>query len=127
MGVRGARPKPTLLRLVQGNPGKRAIPEGEPDPGGAPTMPKWLKGRGALLWEEVVRFAFWLTQADSYKLASWCDRQADFERLRKQWTAADRREHRAAGSELGLDPSSRARMGAKDTGGKKDDPAKGYF
>jgi phage terminase small subunit len=128
MGTRGPKPKPTHLKLVAGNAGRRPLPENEPDPGGKPVKPKWLKGRGAALWDEVMQFAFWLSVADSYKLASWCDRQAEFERGRKTWTAADRREHRSAGSELGLDPSSRARMGAPPDGGKKkDDPAGAYF
>jgi hypothetical protein len=68
---RGRKPKPTQLKLVTGNPGERTSPKGEPDPGGKPIKPKWLKGRGATLWNEVVGFAFWLTQADSYKLAAW--------------------------------------------------------
>lgn len=124
--IRGARPKPTALRLVEGNRGHRRIPEGEPVPVGKPVKPAWLKGRPAALWDEVMGFAFWLTVADSYKLAAWCDRQRDFERQRKTWTAADRREHRSAGSELGLDPSSRARMGTKD-GAKKKDSTDHYF
>jgi hypothetical protein len=72
-------------------------------------------------------FAFWLTQADSYKLAAWCDRQADFENNREHWTAADRREHRSAGSELGLDPASRTRLGALKDPRRKDDLASKYF
>lgn len=127
MAIRGVKPKPTQLRLVEGNAGKRPLPVDEPTPAGRPSMPKWLKGRGALLWAEVLAFAFWLTEADSYKLASWCDRQADFERRRKSWTAADRREHRAAGSELGFDPASRARMGNGAADAPKSDPAAKYF
>jgi phage terminase small subunit len=114
MGIRGAKPKPTHLKLVMGNPGDRPLPEGEPDPGGRPVKPKWLTGkRASALWDEVMGFAFWLTQADTYKLAAWCDRQAEFEvkKNRRAWTAADRREHRSLGSELGLDPASRARLG----------------
>jgi hypothetical protein len=81
-------------------------------PRGRPVRPKWLKGRGASLWDEVVAFAFWLTIADSYKLAHWCDREAFFEnkRNRDDATAADRREHRMSGSELGLDNAARTRM-----------------
>lgn len=127
MGVRGPKPKPTHLKLVEGNAGKRALPTDEPTPDGKPVKPKWLKGRGAALWDEVLTFAFWLTVADSYKLAGWCDRQAQFERERKTWTAADRREHRSSGSELGLDPASRARMGKPPDGGKKNDPSSQYF
>jgi phage terminase small subunit len=82
-------------------------------PENPPVKPKWLTGRGAALWEDLVRMAFWLREPDSFKLAAWCDRQAEFEKpeCRAEWTASDRREHRALGSELGLDPSSRARMG----------------
>lgn len=129
MAVRGARPTPTHLKLVTGNPGKRALPEGEPMPAGSPVRPAWLRGKRALaLWDELARIAFWLTEADSYKLAAWCDRQADFEiaTRRKAWTAADRREHRSLGSELGLDPSSRARLGTEQRAPKKDAADK-YF
>jgi phage terminase small subunit len=109
----GQRPTPTLIKLARGNPGKRPLPEAEPMPENPPVMPKWLEGRGAQLWDELVRVAFWLREPDSYKLAAWCDRQAEYEKpeCRAEWTAADRREHRSLGSELGLDPSSRARMG----------------
>jgi phage terminase small subunit len=112
MAIGGNRPKPSVLKLIAGNPGGRRLHD-EPIPRGKPRKPAWLTGRGAELWTEVSGFGFWLTVADAYKLASWCDRQADFEnpRKRSKWTAADRREHRAAGSELGLDPSSRARLG----------------
>lgn len=126
----GQRPKPTLLRVVQGNPGKRPVPENEPMPEGAPVKPIWLRRQRAVaLWDEVLAFAFWLTVADSYKLAAWCDRQADFEivKSRKEWTAADRREHRSLGSELGFDPTSRARMGSNAGGSQKKDPADKYF
>jgi phage terminase small subunit len=127
MAVRGAKPKPTHLKLVEGNRGNRPMPQGEPMPTGNPIMPKWLRGRGAALWAEVMSFAFWLTEADSFKLAAWCDRQGEFERKRKEWTAADRREHRAAGSELGFDPASRARMGTKSYGAKSQDPAEEFL
>jgi phage terminase small subunit len=110
MTIRGRKPKPPHLKLVAGNPGRRPIPDAGPDPGGKPSMPAWLEGRGAELWREVFSFASWLTVADSYKLAAWCDRQAQFETDRATWSAADRREHRSAGSELGLDPSSRQRL-----------------
>jgi phage terminase small subunit len=120
-GVRGGqRPTPAWLKVVTGNPGKREIPTTEPQVEGDPVKPSWLTGRAAELWNEVLKFAFWLSLADSYKLAAWCDRQAEFEKPRKRqkWTASDRREHRSLGSELGLDPSSRARMALNDPSAK---------
>jgi phage terminase small subunit len=111
--LRGQKPTATVIKLATGNRGKRALPVGEPMLEDPPVMPKWLKGRGAELWRDIVRIAFWLREPDSYKLAAWCDRQAEFEKPSKRaaWRAADRREHRSLGSELGLDPTSRARMG----------------
>ncbi len=126
----GQRPKPAILKIVEGNPGGRPIPTDEPAPGGEPVMPRWLRRQRAIaLWDEVTGFAYWLTVADSYKLAAWCDRQADFERSRKKWTVSDRREHRTLGSEIGLDPSSRARMGSPNVKPKQQqqDPAAKYF
>jgi len=39
----GNRPKPTALKLLQGNPGRRPINKAEPKPKrGIPAMPKWL-------------------------------------------------------------------------------------
>src|SRR5262245_47712855 len=116
----GQRPTPTLIKLARGNPGKRRLPESEPMPEDPLAKPEWLDGRGAQLWDELVRVAFWLREPDSYKLAAWCDRQAEFEKpeCRAKWTAADRREHRSLGSELGLDPSSRARIGMAPNGKK---------
>lgn len=118
MAIRGAKPKPTHLHVVTATFRRDRHAEGEPDPGGRPIRPRWLRKRRALaLWDEVLTFAFWLTVADGYKLAAWCDRQAEFENSRSGWTASDRREHRSLGSELGLDPSSRARLG-HSAGGK---------
>lgn len=47
---RGRKPKPTRLRELQGNPGKRRLPQGEPVPAGdMPPMPR------GLLWDEAQR------------------------------------------------------------------------
>jgi len=106
MAVRGRKPLPSHLRRIAG---RRARPSDEPTLAAQPLKPGWLTGRGSEIWDEVLAFTSWLTVADSYKLASWCDRQAEFESAttRRKWTASDRREHRSAASELGLDPSSR--------------------
>jgi len=73
-------------------------------PDNKPSKPAWLTGRGAELFHEIVGFATWLTVADSYKLAAWCDRHAEYEQSGKgaTWTASDRSDHRAAASDLGL-------------------------
>ena len=119
MAIRGRKPTATLIKLAAGNPGRRPLPKGELQVSGKPVKPAWLGGRGSALWDEVMGFAYWLTLADGYKLAAWCDRQAEFERNREHWTAADRREHRSAGSELGLDPASRTRLDCEEVPIKK--------
>jgi phage terminase small subunit len=129
MATRGTKPKPTHLRIIEGNREHRALPVNEPKVGNKPEKPLYLKGRAAALWDEVLTFAFWLTFADSYKLAAWCESQAEFEvfRKRKMWSVAMRREHRSAGSELGFDPSSRTRLGNDPIGNRSEDPAEKYF
>jgi hypothetical protein len=127
MAVRGQRPKPAHLKLVEGNPGKRPIPKAEPTVSGKPAKPKYLKGRSAELWDEVLESAVWLTTVDAYKLANWCQMEADRERNGEKWSEARRREWRSAGSEMLLDPIARARMGIKQDGATHKDPAEEFF
>lgn len=126
MAIRGQKPKATQLRLVTGNAGHRPIPEAEPVPEGSPIKPKKLKGRPAKLWEEVIAIAFWLSAADGYKLHIWCELQAEFESSPAKMVSARISQLRAIGSELGLDPSSRARLGQGDAGKPKEKADK-YF
>ena len=42
MGARGPAPEPTALKILAGNPGKRKLPENEPQPQGTPICPAWL-------------------------------------------------------------------------------------
>lgn len=50
--MRGRKPKPTALRLLQGNPGKRAINRNEPKPAPVDTIdpPETLKGEARDEW-----------------------------------------------------------------------------
>ena len=43
MATRGRKPKPTHLKVLAGNPGKRPLPKNEPKPKPiAPRCPQWL-------------------------------------------------------------------------------------
>jgi phage terminase small subunit len=117
----------SLLKLLEGNPGKRPIPKTEPIVTGTPAKPKYLKGRSAELWDEVLESAVWLTKVDTYKLANWCQMEADRERNGGKWSEARRREWRSAGSEMLLDPIARARLGIKQDGATQKDPAEEFF
>ena len=56
----GRRPTPTHLKIVRGNPGKRALPENEPQPTlGSPVPPVWLSDDAKVQWG---RFSVWLEQ-----------------------------------------------------------------
>jgi len=77
-----------------------------------------LKGRPAQLWDAVAEFAFWLAAVDGYKLHIWCELQAEFEQRPDRMLSSRIAQLRAVGTELGLDPASRARLKtrpAKDT------------
>jgi hypothetical protein len=131
MAVRGAKPKPAFLKLVTGNPGHRPITE-DPAAGvdvnhdnGLEPPPK-LKARQKQLWVQYIRRAPWLTHFDIARAHMWVEMQAEFEKSPAEMTAARIGQLRSLGSELGLDPSSRARLGV--TGAKeKEDPADKYF
>lgn len=125
MALGGRRPTATVIKLATGKHGRIGIPEGEPIAEGAPIKPPKLKGRVSALWDEVVERAPWLTSADSYKLHVWCALHAEFERAPRKMVAAMIAQLRNAGSELGLDPGSRARLGTKPA--PKADPANKYL
>lgn len=139
MAPRGPKPKPTHLHVIDGtlNTTRHAHRADEPELIGALQKPKYLKGRAVKLWDEVAAACHWLGDADSYKLGMWCALQAEFEKSPKDMTSARIAQLRALGSELGLDPSSRSRLGSMkgnrvktpSAGGEAESPQprKGYF
>lgn len=58
MGRRGPPPEPTHLRILKGNPGKRALPKHEPQPEkaakGSRRCPAWMAPAGKRLWKSLV-------------------------------------------------------------------------
>jgi hypothetical protein len=126
MATRGRKPTATVLKLAMGNPGKRKLPRSEPVPVGAPERPKTISGKAALLWDAIIARAHWLTWADGPKSLMWCHLQAEFERSPKDMVASRIAQLRALGSELGLDPASRARLDVSPQADRLD-PAEKYF
>ncbi len=136
----GGRPaKPRALKILEGNPGKRALPKNEPLPDEATgEIPAWLKGRGRRAWKwlapMLTRLKL-LTEADEDALALLADAYAEYIECRavvrkegrtyeletkfgsmirprpEVGMAADawRRVHRML-TEFGLTPSSRSRI-----------------
>ena len=112
----GRKRKPPQLHLLQGSyrPDRHGpLPESEAEPSAtlaSTSRPKYLRGRAAKLWDEVAGLCWWLDAPDVYKCGMWCALQAEFERGSAEMTAARINALRALGSELGLDPATRARM-----------------
>lgn len=73
---RGRKAKPTALKILQGNPGKRKINDEEPDyEVGAPAKPAWLDDHASDEWDRLVIVMLGgqlLTRADAGILLSCC-------------------------------------------------------
>ncbi len=86
MGRRGPPPQPTHLRVLRGNPGKRAINRREPSPSLAtPVCPRWLRPEAKSAWRRMIpRLAGMriLTHVDQDALAAYCQIYA-------RWKAAE--------------------------------------
>lgn len=73
--MKGRKPKPTHLRLVQGNPGKRKINRREPRPTGAlSAAPDWFQPEQRVVWDYAIQHAppGLLTLLDCDVLVIWC-------------------------------------------------------
>jgi P27 family predicted phage terminase small subunit len=74
--MRGRKPKPTLLKVLDGNPGRRPLNDREPDPAqGIPVRPDWLDAEAQAEWDRVSQELSdmgTLTLADRAALAAYC-------------------------------------------------------
>lgn len=76
MGRRGPAPKPTHLKLLEGNPGKRPINKHEPKPKPTtPSVPTWLNPLAKKEWRKIskeLEGLGLLTCVDGAALAGYC-------------------------------------------------------
>jgi P27 family predicted phage terminase small subunit len=137
--MKGAKPKPTNLKIIEGNPGKRPLPKNEPKPKPTtPGCPRFLTTAAKWEWKrvapELARLGL-LTIVDRTALAAYCQSWADYKEAIKwmkengktysvnagggrqyrsypQVKIADAalKQIRAFCTEFGLTPSARARM-----------------
>lgn len=79
-GSGGRNAKPTAVKKLQGNPGKRKINKNEPSaPSGIPEMPEFLSTEGRAEWNRIVPLLVdmgVLTAADGKALAGYCSAYA---------------------------------------------------
>lgn len=82
------RPKPTAIKLLEGNPGGRPINTEEPKVElGRPEMPKGLRKTAQREWKNITRELLTLgvlSVVDGKALAMYCDAYADWEEAQKQ-------------------------------------------
>ncbi len=79
--MQGRKPTPTALKLIAGNPGKRALNKSEPTPTRAiPTCPEHLSATGKQAWDDLAVLLHGmcvLTEADGVALERLCDCYSD--------------------------------------------------
>ena len=80
MATRGRKPKPSAMKELEGNPGKRALNSREPKPEKkAPACPKWLEGEAKKEWRRLAKqmeAIGILTEVDRAAFASYCQAYA---------------------------------------------------
>lgn len=143
--MRGRKPKPTHLKLLEGNPGKRAINGAEPQPArGIPTCPAHLSPSAKAEWRRLAQDLHrvgLLTFVDRGALAAYCQswgRWVEAERKLQEtppllktpagyvqispWLTIANKERELMArymGELGLTPSSRSRLAVQIQTGPK--------
>jgi P27 family predicted phage terminase small subunit len=86
LAQRGRKPKPTALKTLEGNPGKRQLNTNEPKPvSKAPSCPKWLEEDAKKEWRRLAKQMEQLgilTEVDMAAFAGYCQAYA-------RWKAAE--------------------------------------
>lgn len=136
-------PKPTAIKRLEGNPGKRPLNEHEPQPAVGCPMPEWLPPGAQAYWKKYapeLEAIGVLTRVDESQFAAFCCACWDFEYAVRQmkpkkgkpnpkmqdtrtgyeqisgWETVRRRaadEIRKFGAEFGMSASSRTRIQAQ--------------
>ncbi|MEQ9488036.1 MAG: phage terminase small subunit P27 family [Alphaproteobacteria bacterium] len=75
MGKRGPKPKPTGLRILEGNPSRRPINEAEPVATGEPPIPEHLSDDAQQIWRQIMDSVppGMISAADAPLLAAYCE------------------------------------------------------
>lgn len=116
MAVRGQRPKPTALRLLNGNAGKRPVNAQEPQlPACTAEPPDWLSEDARAHWlrlAPMLAAAGVLKASDADLLATYCETYAGYIVATRSGSAPMSMvgQLRQLMGELGMTPSARARI-----------------
>jgi P27 family predicted phage terminase small subunit len=143
----GRKPKPTALKLLHGNPGRRRLPGKEPKPRPCtPEPPEWLDPMAKREWERIVPALAaigLLTEVDGFVLESYCqcyarwvEHELAIAKIGTVYSPGKKKglkylkalphvaiaqaylaQARAFAEQLGLSPSARSRIDYSPTGG----------
>lgn len=148
MATRGRKPKPTALKVLEGNPGKRPLNLNEPKPEKkAPKCPSWLEPEAKKEWRrmsKVLEQIGVLTEVDAAAFAGYCQAYSRWKEAEEFLTKHGTIFKTPSGyiqqvpqvsiaqtylkimkdfcSEFGLTPSARTRIKAGTAGGEATDP-----
>ncbi len=93
MAIRGPKPKPTNLKLIHGNAGKRPLPQHEPKPKEkAPRCPSWLSRAAKREWAYIVPKLAKLkivTELDKALIESYCNAYGRWRSAEEQLATQD--------------------------------------
>jgi phage terminase small subunit len=128
----GRRPTPTALKIIRGNPGKRAINHAEPKPPAGPLeRPEHLDEVAAAEWDRIVPILAAMgvaTTADRAAVEAYVILYSEMvatARAGKPLRTGAVAQLRACMSELGLTPAARAKLTTGAAGG--DETEERYF
>lgn len=148
MATRGRKPKPTSLKVLEGNPGKRPLNDQEPQPEKkAPKCPTWLEPEAKKEWRRVSKILEnlgILTEIDLTAFAGYCQAYARWKEAEEFLTKHGTIFKTPSGyiqqvpqvsiaqtylkimkdfcTEFGLTPSARSRIHVGAAKGETDDP-----
>ena len=153
MAITGPRPKPTSLRILEGNPSRRPLNDKEAHPDKEiPKCPDHLNEEAQKEWERISNKLFdlcLLTEIDGQALAMYCQAYANWKEATEQikktgmiiraaknnypilnpyMSIANRafEQMLALLAEFGMTPASRSRITVEKSG-KKKDPMEKFF
>ncbi|NCD03968.1 MAG: phage terminase small subunit P27 family [Clostridia bacterium] len=148
MGTRGRKPKPTALKVLEGNPGKRPLNASEPKPEKkAPKCPTWLEPEAKKEWKRMSKTLEELgvlTEIDASAFSGYCQAYARWKEAEEFLSKHGTIFKTPSGyiqqvpqvsiaqtylkimkdfcTEFGLTPSARSRIKAGTAKGETDDP-----
>lgn len=131
MALRGRRPKPCRLRLVDGThrtarhgdaARAREAAQGAQALFGKPERPSWLKGQARVAWDRYIAPAGWLDASREPAAIAFCELWSEFRLRPSMFPAAKHSQLRGYMAELGLaDERNRPAMPARADEFFKDD------